>query len=94
MQQTAYAADLCDFSYAMPHQQHYAQQSASNLFGASYSSMAANNARKNMINSHNNFISQVGYLTSNNNCKQTIKIAKGYSQIVVYVIGNSNTIKR
>lgn len=97
-QQSMYAVDLCDFSYsAMPQQQQqqYMQSSAASMFGApAYPRTAASVSNNSMINTHNNFISQVGYLVTNNNHKQTIKIPKGYSQIVVYVIANSNSIKR
>ena len=93
-----YAADLCDFGYeGAPQQQQYAQKSMGGLFGMSSIApgmVGGSRAQNNKINTHNNFLNQVGHLLANTTSLQSIKIPKGYSEIIVYAITNSNLIKR
>ena len=64
-----------------------------NQFNQQQQSQAATKIQ-NKINSHNNFISQVGYLSANTNSWKGIKVPKGYSQLVVYLAVNEHLIKR
>lgn len=94
-QQSMYAADLYDFGYGGAQQQQYAQKSMVDPFGLSSYQIACERKRvQNKINTHNNFLSQIGFLLANASSLQSIKVPKGYSEIIVYAIGNNNLIKR
>jgi hypothetical protein len=45
-------------------------------------------------NSHNNFLSQSGYLDKNLKNVTQLKLPKGYNQIVVYLMTNKSSVKR
>jgi hypothetical protein len=79
--QSIYASDLCDFSYGGAPQLQYGQKSVGGpYYGVSSEQIIFGaNRTQNKINTHNNFLSHVGYLVANTTCLQSIKIPRGYS---------------
>jgi len=72
----------------------FAQQSQFGAFGQQQQQQSQNVNIANKLNTHNNFLSQVGFLCANANSSKGIKVPAGYSQIVVYLFADEFCIKR